>query len=284
VNADDTGIAAPARREPQPNRLGKTTTWTEVTASAQSELAHAAQGRGLPDPIGGEFRDWIALRHPFPAGSLRAVLFDFDHTLSDTVLSFPEMRRKGLEALARFAPVAADCSLPLMEQMAGILASLSPATAVEAEKAALDAVKEVEIAAARRSALFPFARPVLASLRARGTAAAVVTRNCPEAVYAVFPDLDDYCACVLTREHVKHVKPHPEHIGAALERLGCAAGQALTVGDHVMDIEAGKRAGTRTAAVLTGDCGFAELAASDPDITAPDAGALLRGLGMRRNR
>jgi hypothetical protein len=36
--------------------------------------------------------------------------------------------------------------------------------------------------------------------------------------------------------------------------------------------------------VLTGDCGFAELAASDPDITAPDADALLRGLGMRRNR
>ncbi|MDR2604449.1 MAG: HAD-IA family hydrolase [Desulfovibrio sp.] len=283
MNADDTGIAASAHRNPLPNLLDRTPARTEETAPERQEPTPAEQGRGLPDPVGGGFRDWIALRHPFPAGSLRAVLFDFDHTLSDTVLSFPEMRRKGLEALARFAPVAADCSLPLMEQMAGILASLSPATAAEAEKAALDVVKEVEIAAARRSALFPFARPVLAALRARGTAAAVITRNCPEAVYAVFPDLDDYCACVLTREHVKHVKPHPEHIGTALERLGCAARQALTVGDHVMDIEAGKRAGTRTAAVLTGDSDLAELAGADPDITAPDAGALLRGLGMWRN-
>jgi phosphoglycolate phosphatase len=244
---------------------------------------HPAHEHGLPKRAEDGFRDWIALRHPFPAASLRAVLFDFDHTLSDTALSFPELRRKGLEALARFAPVVKDCSLPLMEQMAGILATLPPATAAAAEKAALDAVKEVEIAAARRSVLFPFARPVLESLRTRGISTAVITRNCPEAVYAVFPDLDDYCACVLTREHVGHVKPHPEHIGTALERLNCAARQALTVGDHVMDIEAGKRAGTRTAAVLTGDSGFEELAAADPDSIAPDAGALLRGMGMLRD-
>jgi phosphoglycolate phosphatase len=234
-------------------------------------------------PQCGGFREWIAWRHPFPVGSLRAVLFDFDHTLSDTVLRFAEMRRKGLAALARFADVDEDRSMPFMEQMAGILASLPPASAAEAERAALSAVKTVEVAAARRSRLFPYTRPILAALRARGTASAVITRNCPEAVYAVFPDLDEYCACVLTREHVAHVKPHPEHIGTALERLGCAARQALTVGDHVMDVEAGKRAGTRTAAVLTGESGFAELAAASPDITAQNAGALMRGLGLLRH-
>jgi phosphoglycolate phosphatase len=107
-----------------------------------------------------------------------------------------------------------------------------------------------------------------------------VTRNCPEAIFAVFPDIDDYCSCVLTRDHVKNVKPDPEHLGPALERADCSGAQALMVGDHPMDIEAGKRAGTHTAAVLTGETGFAELLAAKPDVIAPDAAALMRGLGL----
>ncbi|MDR1947738.1 MAG: HAD family hydrolase [Desulfovibrio sp.] len=231
----------------------------------------------------GIFREWISLLRPVPVGSLRAVFFDFDNTLSDTIPVYDEFRRKGLEALARFVPADPDAegvSVPFMEQMAGILASLPPASAAEAEKAALAAVEEVEVAAARRSGLFPFARPVLAALRARGTATAVITRNCPEALHAVFPDLDDYCACVLTRKHVRNVKPHPEHIERALAHAGCAGRAALMVGDHVMDVEAGKRAGTYTAAVLTGESDFAGLAAAGPDIMAPDAGTLMRCLGL----
>ncbi|MDR3177285.1 MAG: HAD family hydrolase [Desulfovibrio sp.] len=226
------------------------------------------------------YRECVSLLCPFPAGSLKAVLFDFDHTLSDTRLDFSLLRRRCLEALARYAPVRRDDPGLLLERMSDVLACLDADAAAEAKEAALAAMREVEVEAARRSSLFPYARPILASLRERGLVSAVVTRNCPEAVLAVFPDIHDYCSCVLTRDHVKSVKPDPEHLVPALERAGCASAQALMVGDHPMDIEAGRRAGTRTAAVLTGESGFAELLAAKPDVIAPDASALMRGLGF----
>jgi phosphoglycolate phosphatase len=226
------------------------------------------------------YRECVSLLCPFPVSSLKVVLFDFDHTLSDTRLDFLVLRRRCLEALARYAPVSVDGSGLLLERMAGVLACLDADVAAKAKEAALAAMREVEVEAARRSSLFPYARPILASLRERGLVAAVVTRNCPEAILAVFPDIGDYCSCVLTRDHVKNVKPDPEHLGPALERAGCASWQALMVGDHPMDIEAGKRAGTRTAAVLTGETGFAEMLAAKPDLIAPDAAALMRGLGL----
>ncbi|MDR0827729.1 MAG: HAD family hydrolase [Desulfovibrio sp.] len=228
----------------------------------------------------GPYRESVSMLRPFSVQSLRAVFFDFDRTLSDTRLDFPELRRRGLAALASFVPVSGDGSMPMMERMAEVLASLEPDVAAQAEAAALKAMEEVEVEAGRRSSLFPYAKDILLSLRERGIASAIVTRNCPQAVYAVFPDLDDYCACVLTRNHVKKVKPDPEHLGLALQRSSCLCGEALMVGDHAMDIEAGKRAGTHTAAVLTGEGSFAELMAVRPDVMAPDAGALMRGLGL----
>jgi phosphoglycolate phosphatase len=51
---------------------------------------------------------------------------------------------------------------------------------------------------------------------------------------------------------VKHVKPHPEHLGKILQILGSNAQNSLMVGDHPLDIEAGRAAGTLTAGVLSG--------------------------------
>ena len=56
---------------------------------------------------------------------------------------------------------------------------------------------------------------------------------------------------LLTRDDVEKVKPDPQHLLDALSMLDSEPEKALMVGDHMMDILAGKRAGTRTAAVLT---------------------------------
>lgn len=210
----------------------------------------------------------------------RAILFDFDGTLAAPALDFSLLRQRALEALAPFGVAPVDSKEFVMEALVRACASLAPDRAVLARKAALAAIEAVEVEAAGRSGLFPFVRPMLDMLHARGVACAVVTRNCAAAVYRVFPDLDACCACVLTRDDVERVKPHPEHIGKALVCLGCLPGESVMVGDHPMDIEAGRRAGTVTAAVLTGDCGREELAGAAPDYLAETAGELMRDLGL----
>ncbi len=42
---------------------------------------------------------------------------------------------------------------------------------------------------------------------------------------------------------MRRTKPHPEHLHEALSQLGAVPEQAMMVGDHWMDIQAGKAAG-----------------------------------------
>jgi HAD superfamily hydrolase (TIGR01549 family) len=58
-----------------------------------------------------------------------------------------------------------------------------------------------------------------------------------------------------TSADVEQTKPEPDLIKAALEKVD-ADGEAMLVGDTVWDVEAAKRAGIETLAVLTG--GFSE--------------------------
>jgi HAD superfamily hydrolase (TIGR01509 family) len=54
-------------------------------------------------------------------------------------------------------------------------------------------------------------------------------------------------------------KPDPDVIQAALENLGCAASEAVMVGDTPYDIEAARRAGVETIAFRTGGWADADL-------------------------
>lgn len=211
---------------------------------------------------------------------IKAVLFDFDGTLSHTVLDFSLMRKRAGEAVANCTSLSFRTDLPLMEALTELCAMLDVETALSVRNAAMRAVVEVELEAADRARLFPFVVPMLESLRAHGVAVAVITRNCSEAVFRVFSALPRYAACILTRDDVANVKPHPEHIQTALVRMGCKPRQSLMVGDHPMDIEAGKRAGVFTAAVASGNSPAESLEAAGPDWQARDAGELMRRFGL----
>jgi len=68
----------------------------------------------------------------------------------------------------------------------------------------------------------------------------------------VFPDIFDYIDNIVTRDDIKHVKPHVDHVNKILKMMDIPGENTLTVGDHPTDIMAGKAAGTYTAGVLTG--------------------------------
>ena len=77
--------------------------------------------------------------------------------------------------------------------------------------------------------------------------------------------LDDAFDVIVGSDEVTNPKPHPEPVLTALERLGAPATGAVFIGDSRHDIECGRAAGVKTAAVLWGPFDRAQLADLEPD-------------------
>jgi HAD superfamily hydrolase (TIGR01549 family) len=73
--------------------------------------------------------------------------------------------------------------------------------------------------------------------------------------YLELLDAEEIVDAWTTSADVERTKPEPDLIEAALEKVD-ADGEAMLIGDTVWDVEAAKRAGVETLAVLTG--GFSE--------------------------
>jgi len=91
--------------------------------------------------------------------------------------------------------------------------------------------------------------------------------------------LDSYFDVMIAYDHVKKVKPDPEPIFLALEKLGSKPEEALMVGDNFHDVLAGKNAGTKTAGVAWSIKGREYLAKYEPDFMLENMTDLLRILG-----
>ena len=68
------------------------------------------------------------------------------------------------------------------------------------------------------------------------------------------------------REDVTQVKPASNALTLAAERLTVPIEQCLMVGDSPNDVKAGKAAGAKTAAVLTGPYAVETILTENPDV------------------
>ena len=78
-------------------------------------------------------------------------------------------------------------------------------------------------------------------------------------------ELADAFDVIVGSDDVTHPKPHPEPVLTALERLGAPATGAVFVGDSRHDVECGRAAGVKTAAVLWGPFDRSHLEDLAPD-------------------
>ncbi len=200
------------------------------------------------------------------------MVFDFDGTLAELHLDFAEMKRRLMELASEYldgtTQPSGEPALELLESIGSTIQARNQALARQFRDRAHGLIVDMELEAAACGALFPFTRRVLDLLGDRGVKIAVITRNCQEAVTKVFPDIHLHCAAFLSRDHVKRVKPDPQHLLRALEELAMPTATALMVGDHPLDIQTGKRAGTLTAGVATGNSSRTDLLRYGPDWTA----------------
>lgn len=167
---------------------------------------------------------------------LRHWVFDMDGTLTVAVHDFP--------AIKRALDIAMD------EDIIAHLGTL-PADEAHAKRAWLF---EHERALAEAAVAAEGAVDLLRALAGQGSRLGILTRN-DHAVAKLTLDaigLGDLFqdADIIGRDEVAP-KPAPEGLHYFLERWGIAATQAVMVGDHRMDLAAGRAAGTHTVLVNT---------------------------------
>lgn len=211
---------------------------------------------------------------------IESVAFDFDGTLAELRIDFPLMKQRVRELAVKFAvPQPPPPVLPVLEAIDWVEQSIRKwngghGTGFREEAHALIAAMEMDAAA--RGALFPFTRALLERILRNGMKIAIITRNCEAAVRLVFPDIRRYCSVFFARDHVPSPKPDPAHLLLALETIHAVPESAVMVGDHPLDIQTGKAAGTLTAGVCSGNTGREELLRAGADWVAEDCDALFR--------
>jgi len=213
---------------------------------------------------------------------LKAVLFDFDGTLAKLNIDFIQMRWAVLDLMSDYcAPPYAMGDLYVLEMIeAGknLISGNNPGRENEFFSRAHELISHMETEGSKEGELFAGTKDMLYELRSQQIKTGIVTRNCMAAVKQLFPDIDSCCDVVITREFTTRVKPHPDHLLTALVALDTNAGFAAMVGDHPMDIAAGKDVGVYTIGVLTGHSKAAALREAGADLIIEKAASITRFL------
>lgn len=200
------------------------------------------------------------------ANPIRVVILDVDGTVVTCPIDFGAMRRAVEQTANRWSFDVKQLEVRgIIEQIrltADALQEQGSAFQQEAE----GAVIQIEVDAAKAAYLLPGAADALARLRADGYAIALITRNCRAASQVVLRELRDY-DILLSRDDVPRPKPDPDHVHRTLSALGFTADQAVMVGDHGFDMQAGRAAGVRLCiGVRSGNSTDASLIEAGADV------------------
>lgn len=220
-------------------------------------------GRG---PVTGE-RSW----------DWRAVLFDLDGTLADTVpLILLCYRHTMMRHLGRALPDELwirKIGLPLRVSMAEFTADPAEVERMVTTYSEFQMTVHDDMVGS-----FPDALDALAALRSRGVPVGVVTSKGREMAGRTLSccglvDLD----VLVTVDDVARGKPDPESVIEALTRLGLegSAREVLFVGDSTYDMVAGRDAGVQTAGALWGPSSRVDLEMTQPDYLVADFASVL---------
>jgi phosphoglycolate phosphatase len=204
-----------------------------------------------------------------------AVIFDYDGTLVHLNINFTLMRR-GVEKFLAGYGIKPDAHkglfiLEMIDEATRLISEQNPSHGRAFYHKALDLVTEHEVRAAQKGKILSGVRDMLELLRRRGLKVGIITRNCNKAVKITLPDIEGLCDVFIPRDYVTRVKPHPDHLALTMKRMAVnSPARCLMVGDHIIDIQGGKRMGMKTAGVLTGNATYEDFMEAGADFILDD--------------
>lgn len=184
-----------------------------------------------------------------------AVLFDLDGTLVDTVDAFYQLAKRtgaefGLEVSRERMYETLNHGISYWDHVVPETTEDRPAMIKKLNNRAMELWPELIKDSA---GAFAGVRDTLTGLKTAGYALGIVTGSGEWSLDLLYGlGVAGMFDAVITGYDVKKRKPDPEGLNKCLERMDVAPGDAVYVGDSVIDMQASRAAGVLPIAVLTG--------------------------------
>lgn len=214
--------------------------------------------------------------------SIRAIIFDMDGTLIDSIDLYHIILKDIMETLGMEMPFSRELLFESLSHGVKLSDIIFPPDMNNREKIverfrtlAMDAFREIFSRGDVK--LIDGVSPLFEKLRRRGFFLAIATSSMTEMVvpFLKAKNLHPYLHCVLGRTEVPQLKPFPDPLLKCMEILNVQPHETVYVGDSAVDIQAGKAAGTWTVGVLTGTSDLKRLKSEAPDAILDTVGDLL---------
>jgi len=208
---------------------------------------------------------------------LRAVIFDFDFTLADSSVGVTECANSALVKLGfptlPHERVRRTIGLSLPETFSA-LTGITDETL--ASSFATHFVQRADEVMESLTTLYDAVPQTIGLLRDMGVALGIVSTKTRYRIENILKQhgLADLFDVIVGGEDVAGPKPDPSGLLQALARLSVRPGEAVYVGDHVVDAEAALRAGIPFIGVLSGTCGREDFASYPVELFAGGVGEL----------
>lgn len=189
-----------------------------------------------------------------------AAIFDLDGTLVTFTLDIRKWRRVLLDLMTArgFGTKGVDEGTSTQQILDAARIQVEPVEPARYERLrseAFAALDRLELEGASSALVFPDAVDVLRRLRSGGVRLCVVTNSGKAAASLSLKKsgLLEFFEFVLTRDDTATMKPRPEGLLKAIERLGLRPDETYYIGDSRYDIMAARQAGARSVGVATGN-------------------------------
>lgn len=200
--------------------------------------------------------------------NVKGLLIDLDGTLVDSKEAYHEALKRAFTAMGceNFDPkIALEIPRKLEQNLP--IDNLTPyGNADEFLKKYLKAYYELTESKAK---LLPSVSATLETLSKKAKLALITMRHVPKDKVIMEMEkfgLAKYFHCTVTALDTSLPKPSPKAIIQCARVLGVKIGECAVVGDSVIDVKAGKAAGAKTVAVLSGIFTKEELEKMKPDL------------------
>lgn len=205
----------------------------------------------------------------------RGIFLDLDGTIVDSTGAYIEAARIASQAIGK-KPPQTKVALEIPRRIEQGL-PINDLTESDTKKFLSVYLKAYYSSTEAKTKLLPNVSVTLEALSGRAKLALITMRHVPNQV--ILKELDyfgiaKYFTHVVTALDTAKPKPSPEALIQCVKALDLEMCDCIIAGDSVNDVRAGKAAGARTIAVLSGLYQKEELEKESPDLILPDVTAL----------
>jgi len=217
-----------------------------------------------------------------PFHYIRAIIFDMDGTLIDSIDVYHTIIREVMECLGMEMTYSREVIFKILSEGKNLSDIIFPPD-MKNRRRIVEQFRTLimeqfkETFSQGKVKLINEVNTLLDELRGRGFSLGIVTSSMTEVIVPFLKarNLHSHLDCVIGRTEIPQLKPSPAPLLRCMEILQVEPPETIYVGDSAVDIQAGKAAGVLTVGVLTGSSDLNRLKAEAPDAILHSVGDLL---------